>query len=269
MNDMIIVLKEQLKNLGMIFRVSKYEERATYQSHYLGVLWEVLNPIIQVGIYYVIFGLGFYGGRQVEGAPFIVWMMIGLSVWMFMNTTILGTSNSIYTKMYLISKMNFPVSVLPSVNIAGNLTSFFAMFGVSILVALTQHVFITIKWIQFIYFFICMIAFLFSLGIFSATMTVLIRDYHMILQSICRVLLYVSGVIWNIKDVNFPPTIQAILELNPIFYIIDGFRTSLLNGNWFWVDYKHTLFFWAITLFIFFIGAHLHLKFRARFVDLS
>src|SRR5699024_10046879 len=148
MNDMIIVLKEQIKNLGMIFRVSKYEERATYQSHYLGVLWEVLNPIIQVGIYYVIFGLGFYGGRQVEGAPFIVWMMIGLSAWMFMNATILGTSNSIYVKMYLISKMNFPVSVLPSVNIAGNLTSFFAMVGVSIVVALTQGVPITFKWIQ-------------------------------------------------------------------------------------------------------------------------
>lgn len=269
MNDMIIVLKEQIKNLGMIFRVSKYEERATYQSHYLGVLWEVLNPIIQVGIYYIIFGLGFYGGRQVEGAPFIVWMMIGLSAWMFMNAAILGTSNSIYVKMYLISKMNFPISVLPSVNIAGNLTSFFAMFGVSTVVALTQGVPITFKWIQVIYFFICMIAFLFSLGIFSATMTVLIRDYHMILQSICRVLLYVSGVIWNIKDVNFPSSVKAILELNPIFYIIDGFRSALLNGSWFWVDYKHTVFFWAVTFFIFFLGAHLHVKFRARFVDLS
>lgn len=269
MNDMIIVLKEQFKNLGMIFRVSKYEERATYQSHYLGLLWEVLNPIIQVGIYYLIFGLGFYGGREVEGAPFIVWMMIGLSVWLFMNAAILGTSNSIFKKMYLISKMNFPVSVLPSVNIASNLTAFFAMFGVTIVVALSQNVMITIKWIQFIYFFICMIAFLFSLGIFSATMTVLIRDYHMVLQSIVRVLLYLSGVIWNIKDANFPSTFKAILELNPIFYIIDGFRNSLLNGDWFWFDYQHMVFFWAITLLTFFVGAHLHVKFRARFVDLS
>lgn len=269
MNDMLIVLKEQVKNLGMIFRVSKYEERAMYQSHYLGVLWQVLNPIIQVGIYYLIFGLGFYGGREVEGAPFIVWMMIGLSVWLFMYSAILGTSNSIVNKMFLITKMNFPVSVLPAVNIASNLTSFYAMFGVTVVVALSQHVFITIKWIQFIYFFICMIAFLVSIGIFSATMTVLIRDYHMILQSLMRVLLYLSGVIWNIKDANFPAAFKAVLELNPIFYIIDGFRTSLLNGQWFWQDYQHMVFFWGLTLLIFLVGSHLHVKFRARFVDLS
>lgn len=269
MNDMIIVLKEQLKNLGMINRVSKYEERALYQSHYLGILWEVLNPIIQVGIYYLIFGLGFYGGRQVEGAPFIVWMIIGLSVWLFMYSAILGTSNSIINKMYLITKMNFPVSVLPSINIASNITAFFAMFAVSIVVALSQGVMFSLQWLQFIYFFVCMIAFLLSMGIFSATMTVLIRDYHMVLQSLMRVLLYLSGVIWNIKDANFPPMLKGILELNPIFYIIDGFRKSLLNGGWFWQDKQHLLFFWLFTIALFMVGSHLHVKFRARFVDLS
>lgn len=269
MNEMVIVLKEQFQNIGMIFRVSKYEERATYQSHYLGVLWQVLNPVIQVGIYYLVFGLGFYGGRKVEGAPFIVWMMIGLSCWLFMSTTILGTSNSIFRKMYLISKMNFPVSILPSINIVGNLISFFVMIIATVVVMLLYHVPITIKWIQLLYFFFCMIFFLFALGIFSATMTVLIRDYHMVLQSVIRVLLYVSGIIWNIKDANFPSVLKSLLELNPVFYIIDGFRSSFLSGAWLWEDYYHLIFFWSLTLLIFLIGSHLHVKFRARFVDLS
>lgn len=51
MNDVKTVLIEQIKNFGTISRISKYEERATYQSHYLGLVWQFLNPAIQVGIY--------------------------------------------------------------------------------------------------------------------------------------------------------------------------------------------------------------------------
>lgn len=267
MKDVILVLSEQFKNVGMIFRMSKYDERATYQSHYLGLLWQFLNPLVQVGIYYLIFGLGFYGGREVEGVSFLVWMMIGLSTWFYMSTTILGTSNSIYYQVYLVSKMRFPVSILPSIKITSNLTAFFVMMIATVAVMLSQGVSVTLKWLQLPYYFLCMMFFMFSIGIFSATITVLIRDYHMVLQSIIRVLLYISGVFWNIKDTAFNPHFKALLELNPIFYIIDGYRTGFLSGHWLWEDPFHALFFWGFSFLLLLIGCHLHIKFRSRFVD--
>ena len=72
MNDVKRVLSEQLRNFGTIIRISKYEERATYQSHYLGLIWQFLNPAIQVGIYYLVFGIGFNRGRLMEGTPYII-----------------------------------------------------------------------------------------------------------------------------------------------------------------------------------------------------
>ncbi|TLG80915.1 ABC transporter permease [Vagococcus zengguangii] len=270
MNDIILVLKEQFQNLGIIKRISGYEEKATYQSHYLGLVWQFLNPAIQVGIYYLVFGLGIKQGKMEEGVPYIVWMLMGIITWFFMNSSMLGMSNSIYKQVGMVSKMKFPVSVLPSVNMASNFVSYRWMMLLLLAAMLIAKVPITIYWLQYFYYFICMIAFLFSFGLLSATITVLVRDYHIMLQSILRLLFYLSGTIWNVTTMDSfkgSEVLVRILQLNPIYYIINGFRDSFLSRQWFWEIGAQTAFFWIIVLGLLTIGSHLHMKFRARFVD--
>lgn len=267
MNNVILVLKEQFQNLGIIRRVSKYEDKATYQSHYLGLLWQVLNPVIQVGIYYMVFGVTISRGVE-DGVPYIVWMLIGIIPWFFINSSLLGGSNSIFTKVGMVSKMKFPVSILPSINIASNLTSYFVMLIFLFLAMFSFDTPVSIYWLQYFYYFICMIVFLLSFGILNATMTVLIRDYHIALQSILRLMFYLSGAVWDIKRFSEAmPKIGKLLELNPVYYIINGFRDSFINNTWFWEKPTLTLIFWLINLIIFIFGAHIHMKFRSRFMD--
>ena len=127
MKEIVMILKEQFQNMGMIFRMSRYEDKATYQSHYLGLAWQILNPAIQVGIYYLVFGIGVNQGREISGVPFIVWMLIGITAWFYMSASILGASNSIHRQVGMVAKMKFPVSVLPTINIVSNLSSYFPM----------------------------------------------------------------------------------------------------------------------------------------------
>lgn len=270
LNDVKTVLLEQLKNLGIIRRISKYEERATYQSHYLGLIWQFLNPAIQVGIYYIVFGIGMNRGRSMEGTPYIIWMLIGIIAWFFINNSLLGGSNSIYFRIGMVSKMKFPVSILPTVNMASNFISYRAMMIVLIASMFVFQVYPTIFWLQYIYYFICMIAFLFAFGILNSTITVLVRDYHIMLQSILRLLFYLSGAIWNFKTLIQGPDHQwiiRVLELNPIYYVIEGFRDSFLSKAWFWEKGSQTMFFWIMITLVLFVGSHLHMKFRARFID--
>lgn len=269
-NDIQLVISEQIKNFGIIRRISTYEEKATYQSHYLGLIWQFLNPAIQIGIYYLIFGLGVRGGREVQGVPFIIWMLIGIIAWFFINSSILGCSNSIYKQVGMVSKMKFPVSILPSVNMASNLVSYKWMMLLLVAAMVGFRVPITIYWVQYVYYFVCMIAFLFAFGILNATITVLVRDYHIMLQSILRLLFYLSGPIWDINTLVKSPHLSwlvGFLKLNPIYYIIEGFRDSFLSRQWFWEKPAQTLFFWLVVFILLTIGAHLHMKFRARFVD--
>ncbi|MEG0285067.1 MULTISPECIES: ABC transporter permease [Vagococcus] len=270
MNDVKTILLEQVNNFGIIRRISKYEEKSTYQSHYLGLIWQFLNPAIQIGIYYVVFGLVVNQGREMEGVPFIAWMLMGLVPWFFINSSILGTSNSIYAQIGMVSKMKFPVSILPSINMSSNFVSYRAMMLLLIGMLFYYDVPVTIYWLQFFYYFACMIIFLFAFGILNATITVLVRDYHIMLQSILRLLFYFSGAIWDIETMTQfqgMQTFTKILQLNPMYYIISGFRDTFLSKQWFWEKGTHTMFFWLVVSLLLIVGSHLHMKFRTRFVD--
>lgn len=87
------------------------------------------------------------------------------------------------------------------------------------------------------------------------------------LQSIFRLLFYISGAIWNFQTRNLPEGLVKILEINPLYYLIDGFRDSFLSREWFWNKGTYGLIFWSTTLLLLLIGSHIHLKFRAKFVD--
>ncbi|MBL1229938.1 ABC transporter permease [Enterococcus sp. BWB1-3] len=267
MKEVVIIIKEQLNNLGIIFRMSKYEEKATYQSHYLGLIWQILNPMIQIGIYYMIFGLGVNGGREIKGVPFIVWMMIGISTWFFINGSVIGASNSIYRNVGLVAKMKFPVSALPSISIASNLINYFWMILITFLFLINAGIYPSLYWLQSLYYFAAMIIFIFSFSILNATLTTLVRDYHILLQSVFRVVFFISGPIWDIENRNLPVKLVRILKLNPFYYLIEGFRDSFLSREWFWEKGNYTMIFWLMALILLIIGSHLHLKFRAKFVD--
>lgn len=271
MNDAKAIILEQFKNFGIIRRISKYEEKATYQSHYLGLVWQFLNPAIQIGIYYLVFGLGVHQGRMIDGVPYIIWMLVGIIAWFFINSSILGGSNSIYKQVGMVSKMKFPVSILPSVNMASNFVSYRAMMLLLLAAMFAFKITPTIYWLQYFYYFFCMVAFLFAFGILNSTITVLVRDYHIMLQSILRLLFYLSGPIWDFSNMPMFKGRHAwfihILELNPLYYIINGFRDSFMSKAWFWEKGSQTAFFWLIVGILLFVGSHIHMKFRARFVD--
>lgn len=273
MNDLLRILREQITSFPLILRLAAYETKSKYQMNYLGVLWQFLNPLIQMMAYWFVFGMGIRkGGPVTTGAgevPFIIWMLAGLIPWFFISPTILDGSNSVFKRINMVAKMNFPISSLPSVAIASNLFSYIIMMVIYIIVLLVNGVFPSVHWLQYIYYFICMIAFMFSFSLFNSTISVLIRDYQFLLQAVTRLLFFLLPIFWdvNAKLSHSHPELVPILKLNPLFYIIDGFRNSFLDGQWFFQDMKYTLYFWLFTFLLLLVGSILHMKFRDKFVD--
>ncbi|MCY7945877.1 teichoic acids export ABC transporter permease subunit TagG [Bacillus atrophaeus] len=273
MNALVKILKEQITSFPLILRLAAYETKSKYQMNYLGVLWQFLNPLIQMLAYWFVFGLGIRkGGAMATGAgevPFIVWMLAGLIPWFFISPTILDGSNSVFKRIKMVAKMNFPISSLPSVAIAANMVSYFIMTAIYVIVLLACGIYPGLHWLQYIYYFICMIAFLFAFSLFNSTISVLIRDYQFLLQAVTRLLFFLLPIFWDISDKlgTNHPELLPIVKLNPLFYIIDGFRNSFLDGQWFFHDIKYMLYFWLFTLLLLTVGSILHMKFRDKFVD--
>ena len=276
-NALYKILKEQFGSMPLILRLAIYETKSKYQLNYLGVLWQLLNPLIQIMAYWFVFGLGLRGaGRTAEMAdgshvsiPFLIWMLAGLIPWFFISSTITEGANSVFKRINLVSKMNFPISALPSVVITSNLFSYFLMMAIYVIMLIANGIYPDIHWIQYIYYLICMIVFMFAFSLFNSTISVLVRDYQQLLQSLTRLLMFLLPILWDIGDkfTGKYEWIATILKLNPLYYIIDGFRKSFIKGDWFFQDVKYTLYFWLITLLLLIVGSLLHLKFRDKFVD--
>lgn len=72
MSAMMTVIKEQIANFYLIRRLSLYELKSSNNNNYLGMLWELLNPGIQITIFWFVFGYGIRGGSDVDGVPFFI-----------------------------------------------------------------------------------------------------------------------------------------------------------------------------------------------------
>ncbi|WP_250130036.1 ABC transporter permease [Jeotgalicoccus sp. WY2] len=136
MKNVFALLKENFENLHLIWKLSLYNIKAQYANHYLGILWAILMPAAQVGVFYVIFGLGLRGDRgDVQNVPFLVYLITGIFAFSFISGCINAASNAISSQIGLVTKMKFPSSVLLSMSMANNVITF--MFMTAIILAIS------------------------------------------------------------------------------------------------------------------------------------
>ncbi|MDT3428870.1 teichoic acid transport system permease protein [Paenibacillus forsythiae] len=266
MKSLRIIFKEHIKNLYMIFSLSLYELKIAYVSNRLGLGWMVLNPVIQIAVYWSVFGLGIRGGAPVHGVPFFVWLICGLIPWFYTSGGIIQGSNSVYTKLATASKMNFPLSIIPTLSIISQLyTHLILLVVIGIIIAFSHG----LTWMSLpgvAFYCLSLTCFLVGLSFLTSTLSTIVRDVHLLVQTAARMLFFLTPVMW-VMNAKTPQLLQDAINLNPIYYIINGYRSSLLYGNLNMIWSLHTLYFWGITLVLFLIGGMLHIRLRRQFVD--
>lgn len=271
MKSAITVIKEQIDHFYLIRRLSLYELKSKNRNNYLGIAWEVINPIIQILIYWFVFGTLRdrapieIGGEKV---PFFSWLLAGFFLWIFCYQSIIQGSKSIYTRLRLLSKMNFPMSIIPNFAIFSNFYVHLITVFLSIILLQFMGYFVNIYYLQFFYFIFAAFSLMFAISLITSTISTIIRDVHMFLSSTLRMLLYVSGVLWPITKLNDLPILVTILKLNPIYYLIEGYRSAFFGTEWYFItNWEYTVYFWVLVIVLFLIGSKLHVKFRRHFID--
>lgn len=270
MKSVITVIKEQIDHFYLIRRLSLYELKSKNKSNYLGMAWEVINPLIQILIYWFVFGsirqrsdIEIVPGYEV---PFIYWLIAGFILWNFFYQSTIQGSKSIYTRLRMLSKMNFPMSVIPNIVIFSQFYIHIFMLGTAFLIFQLSGYYVTVYFIQIIYFMFAAFCLIFAISLTMSTLSTIIRDVHMLLNATLRMLLYLSPVLWQMTILKEP--LPTIMKLNPLYYLIEGYRSALFGTEWYFiVHWEYTLYFWAIVVILFLFGATLHIKFRRHFID--
>ncbi len=271
MKSAITVIKEQVGHFYLVRRLSLYELISKNRNNYLGMTWEILNPLIQIMIYWFVFGTLRkrepieIGGMDV---PFITWLLVGFILWIFFFQSTIEGSKSIYSRLRMLSKMNFPMSVIPNIAIFSRFYIHLFLLIVTTIIFQLSGYYVTAYFLQLIYFIVGAFCFIFAVSLITSTLSTIVRDVHMFLNSTLRMFLYLSGVLWPITLLADFPVIMALMRLNPLLYLIEGYRAAFFGTEWYFiVHWQYTLYFWAVVIVLFLFGSMLHVKFRRHFID--
>ncbi|HEG9283929.1 TPA: teichoic acids export ABC transporter permease subunit TagG [Staphylococcus aureus] len=262
------VFKEHVKNFYLIQRLAQFQVKIINHSNYLGVAWELINPFMQIMVYWMVFGLGIRSNAPIHGVPFVYWLLVGISMWFFINQGILEGTKAITQKFNQVSKMNFPLSIIPTYIVTSRFYGHLGLLLLVIIACMFTGIYPSIHIIQLLIYVPFCFFLTASVTLLTSTLGVLVRDTQMLMQAILRILFYFSPILWLPKNHGISGLIHEMMKYNPVYFIAESYRAAILYHEWYFMDHwKLMLYNFGIVAIFFAIGAYLHMKYRDQFAD--
>lgn len=259
-------IKEIISNRKLIANLSFNDFKTKYAGSFLGIVWAFIQPLITIFVYWFAFQVGLRS-QDVGNFPFALWFMAGLIPWFFFSDGLNGGTNALIDYSYLVKKVVFNIDILPLVKVisAVFVHIFFIVF-LLIMYALYGY-YPDLYSLQILYYSLCLFLLVLGLSYITAPLVVFFRDLGQIVNIILQVGVWMTPILWNIDTMQVSDTIKKLLKLNPVYYVVQGYRDALINKAGFWEHPWLTLYFWLFTLLAFFIGTRLFKKLRLHFAD--
>lgn len=255
---------EVIMNRNMIWDLSKNDFKVKYVGSYLGIFWAFVNPIVTILLYWIVFQFAF-GSSDVNGHPFVLWLVAGLVPWFLIQDSITNGTNALLEYAYLVKKVMFKVSILPSIKVFSACFIHVVFMCVVFVVYTLLGYFPTIYYIQLLYYFICAIAFTLAIVYATSAIVLFVRDLGQFISVFMQVFMWSMPIMWNIEIA--PVGLRWIFQLNPANYVITGYRDSLLNNISVFQHMGYTLYFWIIVIVLFIVGSGVFSRLRPHFAD--
>lgn len=258
--------KDIASNMRRIYELARFEYLLITKGMSLGQLWRILNPMIQIGVYWFVFGIGLRKGNPVDGFPYVVWLTCGLTPWLIANQGINTASNSIYAKATMLTRSNIPTCLIPlSSTLAVVMDSIWTV-ALMVVIYLGNGCVPTWNALGLIYYVICTLAFVSCLSLTTSVLVMLARDFRNFIQAVLRMLFFMCPIFWDTRSAD-SAALQMFDRFNPFSYIIYGFRECLLYDVPFWENPEGMAIFWGTVLVLYFAGAAFQSKLRKNLLD--
>lgn len=260
----LVFIRDIIHNRQLIVELAKNDFKKKYLSSYLGILWAFVQPTITILIFWFVFEMGFKS-KPAENFPFILWLLPGIISWFLFSEALLNSTGSILSNRYLVNNVVFRVSVLPLIKIISAVVIhlFFIIFVIGMFLAYGYSP--TLYYLQLLYYTVACIVLLIGLSWITSSLVVFVRDIEQVVSMILQFGFWGTPIFWSLRIM--PEKYQFLFKLNPVFYIIEGYRNTFIYHRWFWEDPVLTVYFWGVTLAVFAVGALVFKRLRPHFAD--
>ena len=257
---------ELIQNRALILNLAKNDFKTKYAGSYLGIIWAFIQPIVTILVYWFVFSVGLKSG-MVDDYPFVLYLVSGIVPWFFFQDALNSGTNALIEYNYLVKKVVFKISILPIVKIISALFVHVFFVAFSLVLCWLYGYTPSFYTIQILYYSAC--TFILTLGLVYATSAIVIffRDLTQIIGIILQVGVWLTPIMWDLNMLTDYPLLMKVFKINPMYYIVSGYRESMLGDVWFWEHWGWTLYFWVVVSVLFVIGSVIFKRLKPHFAD--
>ncbi len=264
-----ILPKELWQSRKLIWKLAKNDFKKRYAGSYLGFVWAMVQPVVTVLMYWIVFDKVFDTRSQLVAGgievPYVLYLTAGLVPWFYFQETLVNGTMALLEYNYLVKKVVFNISILPIIKlIAATVIHVFFMV-VLVAVSVGYGYYPGIHTLQLIYYSLCLFLLVLAMSYLSCAIVVFFRDLAQIINIALQIGMWATPILWDISVV--PDGLKPFFKLNPLVYIVEGFRNAVYGDLWFFDHFYSSTYFWIVTVMMFCIGSLVFKRLRPHFAD--
>lgn len=248
----LLDLKELKEYRDLFYFLVWRDIKVLYAQTVLGLTWAILNPLVQIVIFSVIFGR--VAKINTDGIPYALFSTAAIIPWTYMSEAMTQSSQSLVAGHQMLGKIYFPRLLFPLTGVLSKLMDFGISLVILLGVLIYYHVTPTWNALYLPLFFLMMIAIPAGIGMWLSAMAIRFRDVKHAMPFVVRMLIYSAPIVYSASKI--PEQYRIIYSLNPIVGVIEGYRACLLGTPMPW----HYIWPGMITTVFLVVGGALYFK---------
>mgnify|MGYP004729362849 CR=1 FL=1 len=255
----------------LIARLSVNDFKTKFAGSYLGIIWAFVQPVITILVYWFVFEKGMKPAaiRDAAGTevPYVLWLIAGMVPWFFFSDALSGGTRALLDYSYLVKKVVFKIDILPIVKIVSAVFVHLFFLAFAVLLYTLYGYYPDVYTLQVLYYSICLFVLVMGISYLTSAVVVFFRDLNQVINIVLQVGVWVTPIMWNIDTMDISPVLKNLLKLNPLYYIVQGYRDAFIGKVAFFERWELTIYFWVVTIVFVVLGTHVFRKLRMHFAD--
>lgn len=261
---------ELFQSRRLIWKLSKNDFKKRYAGSYLGIIWAMIQPVVTVVMYWIVFDKVFDTRSQLVASgievPYVLYLTAGLVPWFYFTEALTHGTTALLEYNYLVKKVVFNISILPIIKvIAATFIHIFFVF-ILLIVSIGYGYYPNIYTLQIFYYSLCLFLLVLGMCYFTCALVVFFRDLQQIINIALQIGMWATPILWDISMLK-TDSMKSLFKLNPLVYIVNGYRSAIYEKVWFWEHFYSSTYFWIFTVSLFCLGTLLFKKLRVHFAD--
>lgn len=239
--------------------------RKRYSGSVLGVIWALIKPTFYFFIYWFVMTIGIRGSRTIEGTSYAMWMIPGITAWFFLSDVLTRGGSAILNNKHLVTKLVYPIDTIPVSEVLSLFFVHLAMLGIAIAIFILSGYGIGIYLLQLPYYILCSLLLSLTIAFLLSALTAVSKDIKHLINSFMTGFFWLTPVLWSMTNIVSP--LRQIILINPLAYVVLGYRDSFVSHTWFFQKGAYALYFWAVLVVLTLFAALVHSKLRHEYAD--